>query len=175
MTAHIFRTCLIVLTFTQLIVPQLGRSSVASARQKVVLSYFHDVLDGDREDLIDGMFLSDCTIHRPEGELKGIAALHRMRVASRATFSAMSSQIQEIFEVGDRVVVRLTHKGEGKGSYRFRIGTRDISGKTVTWDAIVIFRFQNGKIAEEWVNRDELGMLLSAGLLASEPAPPAKP
>ena len=46
------------------------------------------------------MFLSDCTIHRPEGELKGIAALHRMRVASRASFTTMSSQIQEIFEAG---------------------------------------------------------------------------
>jgi len=67
-------------------------------------------------------------------------------------------------------VVRLTHKGAGKGSYRFRIGTRDITDKTVTWDAIVIFRLQNGKIAEEWVSRDELGMLLSAGILAPETA-----
>ena len=30
-------------------------------------------------------------------------------------------------------------------------------GKQVTWDAIAIFRIQNGKIAEEWVNREELG------------------
>src|SRR5713226_8367543 len=44
----------------------------------------------------------------------------------------------------------------GKGSYRFRIGTWDIKDKTVTWDAIVTFRPENGKTAEEWVNRDEL-------------------
>jgi predicted ester cyclase len=175
MKTHYFKTCLIALTLTQLVVAQIGPSSVPSAQQKVVLSYFHDVLDGDREDLIDGMFLSDCSIHRPEGELKGIAALHRMRVASRASFATMNSQIHEIFEAGDRVVVRLTHKGTGKGSYRFRIGIRDITSKDVTWDAIVIFRFQNGKIAEEWVSRDELGMLLSAGILASEPVAAAKP
>jgi hypothetical protein len=35
----------------------------------------------------------------------------------------------------------------------------------VTWEAIAIFRFQNGKIAEQWVSRDELGMLLSFGAL----------
>jgi predicted ester cyclase len=175
MTTHIFRSCLIALTSTQLIVAQIGASRVLSAQQKVVISYFHDVLDGDREDLIDGMFLSDCAIHRPEGELKGLTALHRMRVASRASFTTMSSQIHDIFEAGDRVIVRLTHKGAGMGPYRFRIGTKDITGRAITWDAIVIFRFQNGKIAEEWVNRDELGMLLSAGLLASEPAAAAKP
>jgi hypothetical protein len=31
--------------------------------------------------------------------------------------------------------------------------------------ATAIFRMKDGKIAEEWVNRDELGILLSAGIL----------
>jgi hypothetical protein len=37
--------------------------------------------------------------------------------------------------------------------------------RSVTWDAIAIFRMQNGKIAEQWVSRDELGILLSVGAL----------
>jgi hypothetical protein len=28
-----------------------------------------------------------------------------------------------------------------------------------------IFRFENGKIAEDWVSRDELGMLMQIGKL----------
>jgi hypothetical protein len=39
--------------------------------------------------------------------------------------------------------------------------------KTVTWLAIAIFRIRDGKIAEEWVNRDELGMLIELGVVAS--------
>jgi predicted ester cyclase len=175
MKKHSFQMCLIVLAFTQLIGGQIGPTSRLSAQQKLVISYFHDVLDGDKEELIDGMFLSDCSIHRPEGELKGTAALHRMALARRTNFTTFRSEIHDILEAGDRVVVRLTHQGAGKGSYRFRIGTRDITGKPVSWDAIVIFRFQNGRIAEEWVSRDELGMLLSAGILASEPAATTKP
>jgi predicted ester cyclase len=42
-----------------------------------------------------------------------------------------------------------------------------VSGKTVSWPAIAIFRIRDGKIAEEWVNRDELGMLIELGVLAS--------
>jgi len=79
-----------------------------------------------------------------------------------ASFSRFATEVHDIFESGDKVVVRLTHRGTGAGNVRSRIGTHDVSGKSVTWDAFVIFRMKNGKIAEEWVNRDELGMLLSA-------------
>lgn len=78
--------------------------------------------------------------------------------------------MDDIFESGDRVVVRLKHQGTGKGVYRFRTGLQEINGKTLTWQAIVIFRMEDSKIAEEWVSRDELGMLLSAGILKASEA-----
>jgi predicted ester cyclase len=53
----------------------------------------------------------------------------------------------------------------GAGEFRSRIGVYNIKGKAVAWDAIAIFRMQNGKIAEQWVSRDELGILLSVGAL----------
>jgi predicted ester cyclase len=134
-----------------------------SAAQKIVLSYFHDVLDQGKAELLDSMFLPDAVIHRPEGELRGTAGLRKM--LQGRTWATFSTKVHDIFEAGDRVVVRLTHTGQGVGIYPFRIGSKDIGGKTVTWDAIAIFRMQNGKVAEEWVNRDELGMLLSAGVL----------
>jgi predicted ester cyclase len=134
-----------------------------SAAQRMVLRYFHDVLDQGKSELLDSLFLPDAAIHRPEGELKGTAGLRKM--LQGRTWATFSTDVHDIFEAGDRVVVRLTHTGQGVGVYPFRIGPKDIAGKTVTWDAIVIFRMQGGKIAEEWVNRDELGMLLSAGVL----------
>ena len=84
----------------------------------------------------------------------------------KTTYSSLATEVHDIFESEDRVVVRLTHRATGgAGDLRTRIGTYDVNGKTITWDAIVIFRMKNGKIAEEWVNRDELGVLLSAGIL----------
>jgi predicted ester cyclase len=88
-----------------------------------------------------------------------------MVAGRRANFSAFKTQVHDMIESGDRVVVRLTHEGTGSGPYRFRIGTHNLKNKTITWDAIVIFRFEDRKIAEEWVSRDELGMLLTAGVL----------
>jgi predicted ester cyclase len=134
-----------------------------SAHEQVVLSYFHDVLDGRRVALLDDLFLPMCVIHRPEGTVKGLAGIRTVVERNIAAYSKFQTEVHDIFEAGDRVVVRITHRAAGAGMFRSRIGDHDVKGKAVTWGAIAIFRMQDGKIAEEWVNRDELGILLSAG------------
>lgn len=73
--------------------------------------------------------------------------------------------------MSSRVLVRITHRGLGSGVFRSRLGDYDIKGKSVTWDATVISRLKNGAIAEEWVSRDELGILLTAGVLKANRPP----
>ena len=46
-----------------------------STNQQIVLSYFRDVLDGRRIDLLDKLFHPDCVISRPEGTLNGLAGI----------------------------------------------------------------------------------------------------
>ncbi len=144
---------------------QSRSSGVRSTQQKVVLSYFHDVLDGRRIDLLESLFLPSCVIYRPEGTVKGMAGIRGVVERNIAAYSKFETEVNDIFESGDRVVVRITHRAMGAGVFRSRIGEHSVKDKPVTWDAIAIFRMQNGKIAEEWVNRDELGILLSLGVL----------
>ena len=61
---------------------------------------------------------------------------------------------------------RLSHRAVNRGEWTSRLGTHAVAGKTVTWPAIAVFRLREGKIAEEWVSRDELGMLIELGVLA---------
>jgi len=144
---------------------QSGSAGVQSAQEKLVLSYFHDVLDGGKIDLVDNMFQSDCELHFGSSDVHRITGVHSMVQRIKSTYSSLATEVHDIFESEDRVVVRLTHRATGAGALRTRIGTYDINGKNITWDAIVIFRMKNGRIAEEWVNRDELGVLMSAGIL----------
>lgn len=142
-----------------------GSSGVPSAQQKVVLSYFHDVLDGRNLGLLENLFLPDCVIHRPEGTLKGMAGIRGVVERNYQAYSKFETELHDIFESADRVVARLTHRAMGAGTFRSRIGTYQTKDKPLTWSAIAIFRIENGKIAEQWVNRDELGILLSLGIL----------
>jgi len=143
----------------------------ASTQQKLVLSYFRDVLDGRKLEFLDQLFHADCVIHRPEEKLNGVAGIRDFLERGLATFAKLETEVHDVVESGDRVVVRITHRGLGTGVFRSRLGEYDIKGKSVTWEAAVIFRLKDGKIAEEWVSRDELGMLLSAGILKANRPP----
>jgi predicted ester cyclase len=65
------------------------------------------------------------------------------------------------------VACRLSHQAVNRGEWTSRLGRHAVAGKTVAWPAIAIFRIHDGKIAEEWVNRDELGMLIELGVFES--------
>jgi predicted ester cyclase len=54
-----------------------------------------------------------------------------------------------------------------RGEWTSRLGRHAVAGKTVSSPAITILHIRNGKIAEEWVKRDELGMLIELGVLTS--------
>src|SRR5678815_659282 len=131
-----------------------------SAEKEIVRRYFHEVLDQGRVELIDDLFHPLCVMHRPGGTIVGIDSVRGVAARRKETFSQFETEIHDIFGSGDRLVVRLSHSGVGGGLWRSRLGNYDVSGKTVTWNAIAIFRFQEQKIIEEWVTRDELAMIL---------------
>jgi len=138
-----------------------------SAEKEIVRRYFHEVLDQGKVELVEELFHPLCVMHRPGGTIVGIDNVRGVAERRKETFSQFETQVHDIFGSRDRLVARLTHCGVGCGMWRSRFGHYDISGKTVTWNAIAIFRFENHQIAEEWVSRDELGMILQFGLLES--------
>jgi predicted ester cyclase len=136
-----------------------------SVQKEAVRRYFHEVLDQGKVQLIEQLFHPECVMHRPGGSVAGIDAVRGVAERRKETFSQFETQIHDLFGAGDRLVARLSHRGVGGGLWRSRLGTHDITGKAVTWNAIAIFRFEKRQIIEEWVTRDELGMLLQFGLL----------
>jgi len=133
-----------------------------SAEAELVRRYFHEVLDQGKVELIEDLFHPQCVMHRPGGTIVGIDSVRGVAERRKETFSQFETQIHGS---GDRLVVRLSHHGVGGGVWPSRLGNYDVSGKMVSWDAIAIFRFDNHRIIEEWVTRDELGMILQFGLI----------
>jgi predicted ester cyclase len=140
----------------------------AESNKTLVRRYFEQVLDQRNLSLLDRIAAADCVIHRPEAAqpIQGRAAFKAAIEAILQTYSAFSTTIHEVVAEGDKVVCRLTHEAVNAGSWASRLGTHAVAGKPVSWEAIVIFRMRDGQIAEEWVSRDELGMLIQLGALA---------
>jgi hypothetical protein len=82
-------------------------------------------------------------------DVKGIAGVSGVVERRKTTYSRFATEVHDIFESGDLMVVLLTHRATGAGALRSRIGIYDVNGKSITRAAIVIFQMKKGTIVEE--------------------------
>ena len=142
--------------------------SIAS-NKAIVRRYFEEVVDKRNLDILDEIVTKDCIIYRPEAPepIRRLEAFKQALEKILQVYSEFTTTIHDLIAEGDRVACRLSHRAINRGEWTSRIGRHAVAGKPVSWPAIVIFRIRDGKIAEEWVNRDELGMLIELGVVAS--------
>ena len=124
--------------------------------------YFHEGIDQDNRALTAELFADGAKRHMPgrEGNRRDSGTLPPPRLTT-----AFRTEIHHLIGEGEIVVARVTHFASyGPGAeYVCQMGTFSCSEHSLQWDATVVFRFENGKIAEEWINRDELGVLRQLG------------
>jgi len=144
-------------------------SRAREERNKAVIErYFHEVLDQKKFELMPELMAPGVVLHRPGFDVTGVdAAMQRLR-ATLQDYTAFRSELSGLMAEGDMVAVRITHRTKVRPhAFRSRAGEVRISTEQeLNWNAIVQFRLHDGKIVEEWVMRDELGMLVQMGTLA---------
>ena len=138
--------------------------------KEIVTGYFSEVVDKLNIDLLGQYYTDDCIIHRPEVS-KPIVGIENFKAGLARvidSYSSIKTTIHDLFGADDRVSCRLNHLAVHRDNWKSRIGYHEVAGKTVGWSAITIFRIEGDKIAEEWVCRDELGMLIELGIIDVE-------
>jgi predicted SnoaL-like aldol condensation-catalyzing enzyme len=131
----------------------------------VVMRYFREVLDQKNFDLMPEIIAPDVVVHRPGFVASGIDVVSRNLRARLQDYTAFSSEVTGLMADGDMVSARISHRTRVRPhTLRSRAGEIEVTGdRELSWEAIVQFRLKDGKIAEEWVMRDELGMLAQLG------------
>ena len=142
------------------------------ARNKAVVErYFREVLDQKKIEVMPELLARDVVLHRPGFDVAGLdAAMQRLRSVLK-DYSAFSSELSGLMTEGDMVAVRIFHRTRVRPhAFRSRAGDVKLTEEqALNWTAIAQFRLKDGKIAEEWVMRDELGMLLQMGKMTVVP------
>ena len=77
----------------------------------------------------------------------------------RAAFPDLRFAVDLLVAEGDFVVGRWTATGTHRGAW----AGVEPTGRHVEFTAVNIFRFENGKVAEIWNHRDDLGLLEQLG------------
>lgn len=137
---------------------------------RIVVEKYFEALDRGDPDAIPDLFSADCRIFRPElrEPLVGSDAVKLVVARAHQIYESFETTVLDLFEDGDAVIMRHRHDAVYRGEWRTRIGTFDVAGRPTSWEAMALFRLRDGKIVEERVFRDELGMLFDVGAL--EPA-----
>ena len=137
------------------------------SNKAIVRRYLEEAVDKRKLEILDEIVSMDCVIHRPEASepIRGLEAFRQALDRILQVYSEFKTTIHDVIAEEDRVACRLSHRAVNGSEWTSRLGAHAVAGKTVSWPAIAIFRFHDGKIAEEWVSRDELGMLIELGVL----------
>jgi len=101
----------------------------------------------------------------------GPEGLKRVFESLLTAFPDRKYLIEDVIATGDKVVCRLTVSGTHLGIPEIPVEggmlmTVPPTGKTYIVQQIHIFRIENGKIAEHWAVRDDLGMMQQLGVVA---------
>jgi predicted ester cyclase len=143
---------------------EANKASLAIARR-----YFSEMVDQRSDRLLEELWTEDCIVHRPEvsATIKGREAFRQAFNRVVGPYSEFQTTIHDLVADNDRVVCHLSHRVvHGGGEWTSRLGSHSVAaGQVVTWPSITMFRIRDGKIAEEWVCRDELGMQLQLGVV----------
>jgi steroid delta-isomerase-like uncharacterized protein len=116
-------------------------------------------------DVVDEVIAEDYVGHIPAmPEIRGADGFRQLITTYRAAYPDLHLTIEDVIASGDRVVVRWTSRGTNTGDLMGMPAT----GKSVVVPGISIFRFEDGKVAEEWEGFDTLGMMQQLGM--GEPA-----
>jgi len=112
--------------------------------------------------VIDQVYAPNYVQHEPAPEtVNSSEALKQYVDAFRTAFPDLNLSIEDLIAEGDKVVWRFKSSGHQSGPFMGMPAT----GKSGSITGIVIFRLENNRIVEAWVNIDVLGLLQQLGVI----------
>ena len=94
---------------------------------------------------------------------QGREGLRTTYAVLRCDLGDWTAQEHQVLADGDRVTVHMTLQGRHVASTMPLLAGIAVTGQDVAWDFIHIWRVQDGRIAEHWACRDDLGLLRQLG------------
>lgn len=117
-----------------------------------------DIWNNGNMGAIDELIASD---YVSNGQPIGREGFKQFVTIVRSAFPDLRFTIDDMVGESDKLAVRYTGQGTHQGEFSGILAT----GKPVTIRGIDMFRVANGKIAEEWLSFDQLGMLQQMGVI----------
>ena len=111
-------------------------------------------------DIVEEVISPNYTFHYTLGDFKGREGFRQVVTGVRQGFPDFNMTINDMVAEGDTVAIRFTYTGTHLGE-SFGIPP---TGKSVTMDECLFFRFENGMETDEWIYADSLALFQQLGV-----------
>lgn len=129
-------------------------ATVENTNTDLVRDYLNAFNDRDREAMTE-LLADDVVEHGIHEELHGVDEILEFLDAHFQTFPDYAGTTEAMVAQDDTVVVRYTVTGTHTGEYR----DVEPTGHRVEWTGIAMYRVEDDRIAEIWIEEDRLGLL----------------
>ena len=135
--------------------------------KQVINRFVEELWNERRLEVADAIFANDCVTHQlrsgvpAEAVPRGPQAIKEHVAGWIASFPDLRFSVEQILSEGDRVVMQLLMEGTHQGAW---LGI-PASGKRMQVRMFTVHRFVQGKIVEDWVLVESLGVFQQLGVL----------
>lgn len=133
--------------------------------KRIARRFPEEVATEGRLHVLDDILADDVVDHNPlGGDERGKTAVKERMRSLREAFPDFAATVEDVVAEGDLVAMRVTLRGTHEGPF---VGIEP-TGNTFEVQNMVLTRFEDGKIAERWVQPDVLGMFRQLGVLPDD-------
>jgi steroid delta-isomerase-like uncharacterized protein len=129
---------------------------------KEVVRQFGEAVNANNYDTLDEIVTANFIRHSqatPEVKIRSLEEFKQFAKVSSESMPDMRGEIEMMIAEGDFVAIYATFTGTQKGP----MGPFPATDKTMKSKTMAIFRLENGKVAELWIEWDNLAMLSQLG------------
>src|SRR5215204_7570921 len=136
---------------------------VSEENKALVRRQEEELFGGGNLDVADEIYAPDYVGHDPSNpeDVRGLQAAKRAAADYRRAFPDLRVTVEDLIAEGDKVAARLRVRGTHLGDLNGIAPT----GRRVDFTGIVMSRVEGGRIAEDWANFDDLGMMRQLGVI----------
>jgi steroid delta-isomerase-like uncharacterized protein len=137
-------------------------ANLEAKNKELARRFMEEVWGKGNLEVADELLAENFVLHNPPQKVVPDKEGYKQWVSmTTATFTTIESRVEDIIAEGDKVVIRWTYVSKHEGEYMGIPPT----GKQITTTGISIDRFEEGKIVEECIEMDELGMMQQLGVV----------
>jgi steroid delta-isomerase-like uncharacterized protein len=135
---------------------------MASTENLAVVRRMFEVLTTGKMNDLSQIIAPNWTNHDPSlPPMQGLEGAKQLINLWHSAFPDMKVSVEDALAEGDKVAIRFRVSGKNTGSFMNMPAT----GKTFDGTGTGIFRVVNGKLTDNWVNFDALGLMQQLGFV----------